>query len=186
MLGVLQRRTRKRDWAVVAHPLVPADVGRYPTDCHIPQPLPLERTMKTTAIACVLMLASTLAYTAQSDEPDVSTSTLSYNTSEIGKQLLDILALSYEQRMVEYRDGRSTPGRLIELNRELFDEQISAVNSGQRKLVAERFLARAQAIEDVANSRLANGVGVSMDVLDAKAARLRATIELAIISDFTN
>ena len=26
----MQRRTRKREWAVVAHPLVPADVGRYP------------------------------------------------------------------------------------------------------------------------------------------------------------
>jgi hypothetical protein len=143
--------------------------------------------MKTNvSLACILAFVGAWAFTAQSDEPVDTTMVLRFNTSETGKQLIDTLALNYDKRLAEYQNGRSTPSRLIELNREMFDEQIASVASDHRKLVAERYLERAKTIEDVANKHLANGVGSSMDILDAKAARLRATIELATVSDFTN
>tara|TARA_R110002049_G_scaffold47902_4_gene138543 strand:+ start:18869 stop:19228 length:360 start_codon:yes stop_codon:yes gene_type:complete len=104
--------------------------------------------------------------------------------AELGNTLVDTLALSYKQRLVEYEDGRSQPDRLIAVNRELYDAMRSVSGQDRRvhaKVIGE-FIARAKSIEAAAQANLDNGRGTSMDLLDAKSARLRAEIELARVS----
>ncbi|WP_430451550.1 hypothetical protein [Rhodopirellula europaea] len=135
--------------------------------------------MKTAfATATVVLLAMTFAFTANSDEPVEEKTALSFNTSDIGKELLDTLADSYELRFQEYRSGRSGPARLLDINRELYEQQRESVAADQRLIVAEQFLARAKEINAIAEIHLKHGTGTRMDLLDTRASQLRATIEL--------
>ena len=138
-----------------------------------------------TGTVCVLLLAIVVAFKANSEEPQKRAETLTFNTSELGKELLETLNLNYKQRLDEYKDGRSTPVRLIEVNRDLYETQRGSVASKQRQIVAEAFLERSKEIEAIAEQRLRDGVGTSMDVLDAKASRIRATIEHETVARFT-
>jgi outer membrane protein TolC len=139
--------------------------------------------MKTAcASVAVLLLATTFAFDAQSDEPANPTKTVADQT-ELGKQLIQTLEEIYKLRLAEYQErGTSDCVRLIDSNRELFEAQLHSVSASQRESVAQRFLARSKEIETIANLALKNGTGTMVSVLEAKASRLRATTELAVIS----
>ena len=134
------------------------------------------------AITTVLLIAATVTFNANSDEPKSENASLKFNTSELGKQLLDTLAMSYEQHLELYRRGTASPARAVEVNRELYEAQRDCVEASQKLATAERFVARAKEIENIATKHLDSGSGSSVDVLDAKAPRLRAEIELATVS----
>ncbi|WP_430452361.1 hypothetical protein [Rhodopirellula europaea] len=142
--------------------------------------------MKTAcASVAVLLLATTFAFDAQSDEPATPTKTVAGQT-ELGKQLIQTLEEIYKLRPAEYQQGQAADCVcLIDRNRELFDAQLHSVAASQRESVAQRFLARSKEIEHIANMNLNNGTGTMVSVLEAKASRLRATTELAVISAST-
>jgi len=123
-----------------------------------------------TAIACVF------ASDVQSDEPIKTNDRPTFLTSPIGQELLGTLELAFTQRLEEYKAGRSGPEHAIRLNRNLYEEQMSAAAPGLRRLVAENYVERATLIEEIAKRSLDNGTGLSQQLQDAKAARLSATL----------
>ena len=80
-----------------------------------------------TAIACVF------AFNVQSEEPIKTNDRPTFLTSPIGQELLDTLELAFTQRLEEYKAGRSGPEHAIRLNKNLYDEQISAANLRHEK-----------------------------------------------------
>jgi hypothetical protein len=122
------------------------------------------------AIACVF------ASDVQCDEPIKTNDRPTFSTSPIGQELLDTLELAFTQRLEEYKAGRSGPEHSIRLNRNLYEEQISAAAPNSRRLVAENYVERAMLIEEIAKRSLDNGTGLSQQLLEAKAARLSAAI----------
>ncbi|MEM9587977.1 MAG: TolC family protein [Planctomycetota bacterium] len=137
---------------------------------------------KPLATFAVLLLATTYAFHAGSDEPNGEKELVTHNTSELGEQLIRTLSESLRQRLAEYRLGRTTPAKVIAVNRELYEAQLVAAAADQRSDVAASYLERAKEVESIAERRVSNGTGTSMDVLDAKASRLRATIELSKVT----
>lgn len=123
-----------------------------------------------TAIACVF------ASDVQSDEPIKTNDRPTFLTSPIGQELLDTLELAFTRRLEEYKAGRSGPEHAIRLNRNLYEEQISAAAPNSRRLVAENYVERATLIEEIAKLSLDNGTGLSQQLLEAKAARLSAML----------
>lgn len=140
------------------------------------------------ATAGILLIIVAMAFDAQSDElPDRQTQMRRQYVSQLGRALVETLSSNYEERLTEFRGGRSKPGRLVEINRELYDAQLrdAELNVADRRMrgqIAENFVSRAKTIESITKSNLDNGTGTSMDLLDAKGSRLQAEIELATIS----
>jgi hypothetical protein len=136
--------------------------------------------MKTIATMLALIgIACVFTFSAQSDEPTDSDKNPTFTAPQIGQELLDTLDLAFTQRLNEYKTGRAGAEHAIRLNTKLYHEQISAANADSRRLVTENYIARAKQIETIAKRNLDNGTGLSQELLEAKAGRLSATLELA-------
>jgi hypothetical protein len=134
----------------------------------------------------ILVLAGivcTLAFRVQSDEPNKA-SRPTFHAAPVYLELLDTLELALSGYLTEYEAGRSGPDHAIRLNKQLYEQQRGAVQTG-RLIVVENYLERAKQIERIAKLRLDNGIGTSQQMLEAKAARLLATLELEISKDFS-
>ena len=136
--------------------------------------------MKTIAtLVSLTCLVCVFACTAQSDEPADASKSPTFATSEIGQELLQTLELAFSQRLDEYKGGRVGVEHTLRLNTKLYQEQIGAADGKSRRLVAENYLTRAKEIETIARGNLDNGAGTFQELLEAKASRLSATLELA-------
>ena len=137
--------------------------------------------MKTIAtLVSLTCLVCVFACTAQSDEPADASKSPTFATSEIGQELLQTLELAFSQRLAEYKGGRRVGvEHTLRLNTKLYQEQIGAADGKSRRLVAENYLTRAKEIETIARGNLDNGAGTFQELLEAKASRLSATLELA-------
>ncbi len=133
--------------------------------------------MKTkVAILVLTTIACVFASNVQSEEPIKTNDRPAFLTSSVRQELLDTLELAFTQRFEEYKAGRSGPEHAIRLNKNLYDEQISAADSKSRLLVAEKYVERATLIEEIAKRSFDNGTGLSQQLLEAKAARLSAML----------
>ncbi len=122
----------------------------------------------------VIVLTALLAFQATSDEPMPPGPV----TKSPYRELRSTLNEAYRLRLEEYKAGRSTPANVIRVNQELYDIERRVKIVGKETEPQEKYVARAQAIEEVANAQFTNGTGSKVDFLDAKAARLRAEMEL--------
>ncbi|MEM8671385.1 MAG: hypothetical protein AAGG48_27945 [Planctomycetota bacterium] len=135
--------------------------------------------MKTcTLFFALFALAMTFSFDAQSDEPKEQKKEPTYTTSALGQELIETLELAFSQRLKEYTFGRSGPEHAIRLNAQLYREQIGAASADSKKIVAEQYLARATQIETLTKVHFDNGIGLSQQYLEAKAARISAELEL--------
>ncbi len=132
-----------------------------------------------TGIVCAL------AFNVQSDQPHKSpTNRPTFHAAPVYLELLDTLDLALSGYLTEYKAGRSGPEHAIRLNKQLYEQQRGAVQTG-RLILGENYLERAKQIEKIAKLRLDKGIGTSQQMLEAKAARLAATLELAMSKDFS-
>jgi len=131
--------------------------------------------MKSIAASLVLMAVLVpFALHAQSNEPVGANG----SESSIQQELRETLRQVFDQRLAEFKSGRSNPIGAMRLNTQLYESQISTVNADQRLATAGQYVTRAKQIEQIANDNLKNGTGTSTDALEAKAARLKAMLEL--------
>jgi outer membrane protein TolC len=135
--------------------------------------------MKTRfAVVAMIAVASLYMLQAQSDEHATQETKPTFNAAPIKQDLLDTLAQAFKGRFAEYNDGQVSPDNVIRLNNDLFDAQVSSVNAAGRHAVARDYVARAQQIEEIAAKKLDTGTGLSTELLEAKASRLKAQLEL--------
>ena len=122
----------------------------------------------------VIALTAMFAYQATSDEPQQPQRVLDNPFGELRRALTK----AYQLHLEEYRDAGPTPDRVIRVNQELYEIERQVKIVGKEREAQEKYVARSQAIEELANARLANGTGSKLDVIDAQAARLMAELVL--------
>ena len=131
--------------------------------------------MKFTAgLLLLIAVFAPLALHAQSDDPAGANG----SESSIQQELRDTLKQAFDQRLAEFKSGRSNAIDAIRLNTQLYEAQISTVSAEERLASTRQYVNRAKQIEQIANDSLKNGTGTSTDALEAKAARLEAMLEL--------
>lgn len=94
------------------------------------------------------------------------------------EQLRDTLRLAFNGRFADFKSGRSSLVNLIRINRELYEAEIACAEAAERLAIHKAYVDRAMEFERFAELGEKAGVGTRTDVLEAKAARLTAMIEI--------
>lgn len=142
--------------------------------------MPSERPMKMTlALAAIVAVTAFYALQVQSVEPRPQATEAVINVPQLRQELLATLTEAYDQRFQEYNGGRSDPAGVIRLSAKLYDAEIESVEADERIQVAERHVSRVKQIEELAAHFLKSGTTMRGQLLETKAARLSAQLELA-------
>ena len=135
--------------------------------------------MKTkVAPIALIAIAGLLAIQAVPETPAAAQQEQRSETSAIEQELLDTLTQAFDERLAEYEAGRAAPTNAIRLNKELYDAQIAEVDAEGKTTVAEERVERAKQIEEIAARQVDEGTGTSTTLLETKASRLKAVLEL--------
>lgn len=94
------------------------------------------------------------------------------------EQVRDTLRQAYEGRLAEFRSGRTTIASALRVNHELYEAEMALAGAAQRLAIAKAWFDRSSELERMAELNEKAGVGTRVDVLDAKAMRLKAMIEI--------
>ena len=135
--------------------------------------------MKTKVASIALFaIAGLLAIQAVSERPVAAQQQQRSEASAIEQELLDTLTQAFDERLAEYEADRASPHNAIRLNKEVYDTQTEQVSADGKIAVAEEYVERAKQIEEIAARQLDEGRGTSTALLEAKASRLKAVLEL--------
>ncbi|MCG8649121.1 MAG: M56 family metallopeptidase [Pirellulales bacterium] len=99
-------------------------------------------------------------------------------TEALQRQIVAALQAEYDARLAEFRGGRASVNRLLQVNQELYLAQAAAGRPSERRQFAQAMFQRAEQVEKMAQLNFDHGTGTVQERLAATTAKLRAQLEL--------
>ncbi|WP_143549143.1 hypothetical protein [Rhodopirellula bahusiensis] len=141
--------------------------------------------MKKFVTVAVLVLVS-LTFAAQVPSQQVSPDAPGDKLSEpkasdanLGREVVETLEAAYASYWTAFISGEATFADVLRIDRKLFEAQKKFGDPDSIKEFAQSHFDRAERLETTAAQFLRNGIGTKQILLEARAARLNAALELA-------
>jgi len=132
------------------------------------------------ALAPTIAVAAFCALQAQSDEPAQQAKGPAVAAAPVTeKQLIETLREAYDLAMAEATGERSDLSTAMRLDERLYEAEVNFIDASKRVEVVKAHLSRAKTIEEIAQRKVQHGTGMRHELLETKAFRLAAELEVA-------